>query len=95
MIRSLYLLRQFASHLGKNIVMKTQFWAATAALSAMLIAGAANAQTNGYVGVSYTDFNVGNDGFHDIGVRAVGLFDLPKTVELQLDGDINVVEAGM
>ena len=38
MIRSLYLLRQFASHLGKNIVMKTQFWAATAALSAMLAA---------------------------------------------------------
>jgi len=80
--------------LGKNIVMKTQFWAATAALSAMLVAGAANAQNSGYVGVSYTDFNVGNVGYHDIGVRAVGLFDLPKTVELQLDGDINALQAG-
>ena len=94
MIRSLYLLRQFASHLGKNIVMKTQFWAATAALSAMLVASAANAQTNGYVGVSYNDVNIGDNGLHNIAARAVGLFDLPKTVKLQLDGDISVLDAG-
>ncbi len=73
--------------------MKTQFWAASAALSAILVASSANAQTvsNGYVGLSYTDIEQA----HIIAGRAVGSFDLSKTVELQLDGDIASVDTGI
>ncbi len=73
-----------------------------AALAAISLASAANAQTfsTGYVGGSYTTVNTGDSKAHTndaqiFAVRGVASFELAKNLETQLDGDVAAVDFGI
>ncbi len=82
--------------------MKKITYGAAAAMSVLLVSGAAGAQTfsTGYVGGSYTNINTGDSNAHTsdaqiFAVRGVASFELAKNLETQLDADAAQVDLGL
>jgi hypothetical protein len=67
---------------------------AAAAVLTFGFAGQAMAQENGYVGATYTNFDVNSTSLNLYGVDAVGSFKLTPNYELQLDGRYMHLEGG-
>lgn len=67
-----------------------------AASALSLIAGAASAAelNDGYVGLNYSQTNVFGDDVNVTSLRGVGSWNVSKTYELQLDGDVANVDYG-